>query len=225
MRTTSGSGRSDRFGTHDATVCLDSRNFGCHNCDAPESQGSTSIVKDPGTRSDKKVVERDSGGVKVSRKVVSALRCLIVSDIVVCVDLGHEVDERRWSQHPECRRHTSRPSSVVVVVGWGEDLAEKIGSLLLEPGIDAAALTVIEPEPLIDQEMAYGGWGVRLMAWLGLAWLFSDSVPVHIAPGLTESGPGCPSTGLLQPRSLGHHPMSCRPIVHPSGCFHFRRGW
>ena len=82
MRTTFGSGSSDRCCTQDGFVCLEKRNFGCHIVLGPESHGSTRMEKvadDGGGDSKDLPLGR---GEKVKRKEVSALRCLTVTDIL-----------------------------------------------------------------------------------------------------------------------------------------------
>lgn len=79
--TTLGLGSSERFEIHDGTVCFDSRNLGCHMVEGPESHGSMSTAKVPGSLPYRFDGTRCSVGEKVRRKVVSPFRCLILRDM------------------------------------------------------------------------------------------------------------------------------------------------
>lgn len=76
MMTRSGSGRAERWAIHDGTVWWDRANQERPMMEGPESQGSMRMVYGLGG------LRFGSGqGENVSRKLVSALRCLIVNDI------------------------------------------------------------------------------------------------------------------------------------------------
>ena len=67
---------------HDGTTCFESSHLGCHIIEGPESHGSTRIENVPGAWNRPGGESNSlSGGEKVMRKVVSALICLIPTDI------------------------------------------------------------------------------------------------------------------------------------------------
>ena len=66
---------------HDSTVCFERSHLGCHMELGPYSQGSMRIVKVPEDCRPPGEDSRSSFGRKVSRKVVSPLRCLTMRDM------------------------------------------------------------------------------------------------------------------------------------------------